>query len=169
MENPLKKFFERPRQKSDSLELSDKEMSQLMIDVDRVWLSDDMPEGGYMLLQTLRQLAEGEAAQTLSSLLSPHLQLDLKQRIISAGIGVGELTSNISLPSGVHGFLRSDHPILLLTNIAPDDYNRPLEIACEIGKMIYGRDNPEAILKFVKAFEANFALTDHTQLKEIED
>lgn len=35
--------------------------------------------------------------------------------------------------------------------------------------MIYGRDNPEAILKFVKAFEANFALTDHTQLKEIED
>ncbi len=169
MENPIKRFFEKPHERSGALELSDKEMSQLMLDLDKVWMSDDMPDGGYMLLQTLRQLSEAEAAQTLSSLLTPNLNLDLKQRIISTGIGVGELTPNVSMPSGVHGMLRSDHPILLLTNNAPDDYNRPLEIACEIGKMIYGRDNPAAILKFVKAFEANFALTDHTQFKGIED
>jgi hypothetical protein len=167
MENPIKKFFEKPRKQSDSLELSDEEASQLMLDLDKVWLSDDMPEGGYMLLQTLRQLPETDAARTLSSLLMPHLHLDLKQRIISTGIGVGELTPNISMPSGVHGMLRSDHPILLIANNSPEDYNRPLEIACEIGKMIYGRNN-EAILKFVKAFDLGLTLSEDFRPKAIE-
>lgn len=168
MESSIKKFFEKSRQQSGSLELSNKEASQLMLDLDKVWLSDDLPEGGYILLQTLRQLPETDAALTLSSLLIPYLHLDLKQRIMSTGIGVGELTPNKSMPSGVHGMLRSDHPILLIANNLPKDYNRPLEIACEIGKMIYGRNN-EAILKFVKALDANLSLTDYDQFKEIED
>lgn len=169
MENPLKRFFEKPDRQSGSLELSDKEESQLMLDLDKVWVSDDMPEGGYMLLQTLRQLPEVDAARTLSSLIIPYLDLDLEERIRATGIGVGELTPNKSMPSGVHGMLRSDHPILLITNNSPEDYNRPLEIACEIGKMIYGRDNPNAILKFVQALDISSALTDAFQSKELDN
>lgn len=168
MENPIKRFFEKPRQRSDSIELSDEEMSQLMLDVDKVWMSEGLPKGGYVLIDNLKQLPEPDAAQVLSSLLAPYLHLNLGDRLGSVGIAVGELTPNISTPSGVRGILRSGTPILLTTHNRPEDFHRPIEIACEIGKMIYGR-NDESILKFVRAFDVENALCEDTSFKKIDE
>lgn len=167
MEKGLNRLFERSRKRSNESVMTNKELSQLIEDVDKVWVSDEMPEGGYMLIQSLRQLSESESAQALAELLIPHLDLSLNQRLCSAGIAVGELTPNESTPSGVRGMLRSDHPILLVTENEPDDHYRPIEIAREIGKMIYGR-NEDSIMKFVQAFDASAALSS-SEKNQIED
>lgn len=167
MENPLKRLFEKPRRRIDSLELSDEEMSQLMLDVDKVWMSDDRPDWGYDLIESLKQLSEPGAAQVLSSLLVPYLSLDLEDRLGSVGIAVGELTPNNSTPSGVRGMLRSGTPILLTTRNSPEDFHRPMEIARAIGQMIYGR-NDDAVRKFVEAFSKKGALSEFTHPDAVE-
>jgi len=158
MENHLKTFFEKPHQKSDSLELNDEEMSQLMLDVDKVWMSDELPEGGYTLVENLKQLTESDSAQELALLLLPYLSLNLEERLASVGIAVGKLTPNKATPSGVRGFLRSGTPMVLISPNAPEDFHRPIEIARAIGQMIYGR-NDEPVRKFVEAFNKDGALS----------
>lgn len=167
MENPIKRFFERPRQKSDSLELNDKEISQLMIDIERVWMSEELPSGGYALVEDLKQLSESDSTQALSSLLLPYLSLNLEERLASVGIAVGELTPNRATPSGVSGYLRSGTPMVLLTLNTPEDFHRPIEIAGAIGRMIYG-PNDESIRKFIEAFNSSGALIAFTNPDAIE-
>jgi len=167
MENPLKVLYEKVHGRTDALELKDAERSQLLLDIDKVWMGDNMAEGGYELIMNLQKLPEKQAALEMTSLLAPYLHVSLEQRLTLAGISVGELTPNYATPSGVRGMLRSGSPILLISNESPDDFHRPIEIARAIGEMIYGR-NDESVIAFVKAFDIERVLGKDTRFGELE-
>lgn len=166
MENPLKAFIEKIRHPVDSRELNSVEFSQLLADLDKVWMSDELVEGGHELIEYLGELSEREAASALASYLTPYSHLDLKEKLGMVGIAVGELTPGRSTPSGVRGMIRSKTPILLITNDSPKNFHRPIEIARAIGEMIYGEGEP--VHKFVKALNSGFILNEDTQLGAIE-
>ena len=171
MDNSFKNLIEKLQPINVAIPLSErspKEYAQFINDMDKTWMSDQEAIGGYQLMEHLQELPEEDAALLLTSLLEPHLDLGLNERLNAVGIMVGELTPGPSTPSGVRSILRLGTPMILITEFESSAYHRPSEIARAIGEMVCGHSDSEAIVKFLRAFDANMALVDATYFKEIE-
>lgn len=122
------------------------DLSQLMQDVDKVWMSDRSPSGDPVILRELSGDQPGEAAEKFRQYLIATDAITLADRIDPVGIALGILTKNRGIPSGVKAVWRSDLPVLLVTEEVPVNYDRALEIARELGALIYHGQPESSVL-----------------------
>ncbi len=151
MENPIRTLLEKNQITKLQPELQGADFSLFVADIDRVWQSGEIVEDNHNLLVQLSEVSEIDAAEIILSYIAPLYRLPLVDRLAAMGVSVGVMTDNGSIPRGVHGAIRSDYPILLMSHSEPKQFHRPIEIASALAAMIYGK-NTESAIKFLKHF-----------------
>ena len=141
--------------------LKQKELSLLMRDVDTVWMGDTLPEGDRGQLSELADVSPELAARAVIDQLGTTDATLLADRLDALGVAYGVLRPNPGIPGGVYGVWRSELPMLLLTEVAPVNYDRPTEIARGLGHLIFYGQN-ECVEVFANELRASFVEVDGT-------
>lgn len=138
--------------------LSERQSSQFMADVDRVWLAPGSPRGDAHLLVVASTMPPSEAAEFLLEQMDGGTQVgSLTNRLGAIGIAVGTLTPNRGVPKGVRGIWRSTLPIVLVTGHPPRRVSRAWEVAEQVGYLIYGPRRGESGVSVANIFAGHFA------------
>lgn len=123
----------------------DKDASQLLEDVDRIWRFGACCEDDGRFLRDLALFPPDAAADLfLDRMRQEAVSAGLPERLGSVGIVVGSLTPNRAAPSGVYGIWRSTMPIVLLDRRTRLDADMLHKVAREIGHLVYGNRRDDA-------------------------
>ncbi len=137
-------------------------LSQLMADVDRVWLAPHPPSRDASLLVAAAGLEPEEAARFLLARV-PHQNegVGLAEGLDAIGIALGTLTTNRGARRGVRGLWRSTLPIVLVSTQPRRKSSMPREIAEQVGYLLYGeQQSASGVLQaqiFARSFQSTFS------------